>query len=236
MLAAKEFTDQDRRVWRSILSQHETCRESQICDLFLSGVRTLRLTPDETPNLDEINRVLEQKSGFKGVYVKGLEDGANFYRMLASREFPVGNFIRDARDLGYTPEPDVVHDLYGHLPFFTDRDYGEFCRKFGEASLEFLDRPHLFRQFERFFWFTVEFGLIRTPKGPRVFGAGIASSTGECEYALSGRPEVFAFDIDRVRQQEFRIDEMQPRLFILENVEQLYQSLPELVARVRADA
>ena len=98
-----------------------------------------------------------------------------------------------------------------------------------------MDREDLLRQFERFFWFTIEFGLIKTNEGVRVFGAGIASSTGECAYALSDEPEVVPFDIDLIRKQEFRIDQMQKKLFLLESEEQLYSSLDELVKRVEAD-
>src|SRR5690606_15424168 len=110
------------------------------------------------------------------------------------------------------------------------------CQAFGEVSMAFADRPDLFRQFERFFWFTAEFALVKTQQGIRIFGAGIASSTGECNYALSGKPEVRPFDIDAIRKQEYRIDEMQKVLFLLESPEQLYTSLGELRRRVSMDA
>lgn len=231
---SKAYTAEDQETWREILTIHSKRRDGQICDLFLNGLDILGLTEKHIPDLQAVNRILKARSGFEGVLVEGLEEGSSFYRMLANREFPVGNFIRSRQDLGYTPAPDIVHDLYGHLPFFTDRAYGDFCQAFGEAACAFMDQPDKLRQFERFFWFTIEFGLVRTPQGVRVFGAGIASSTGECEYALSGKPEVLPFDIDTIRHQEFRIDVMQPRLFCLESPEQLYASLPELVRRVRA--
>ena len=102
--------------------------------------------------------------------------------------------------------------------------------------MEYAHRPELLRQFERFFWFTAEFGLVKTPEGVRVFGAGIASSTGECDYALSGKAEIRPFSVDGVRLQEFRIDVMQPVLFCLESPAQLYNSLDELCAKVKKDA
>jgi phenylalanine-4-hydroxylase len=196
----------------------------------------LGITEDRIPDLDEINEILESRSGFRGVFVKGLENGENFFRMLSKREFPVGNFIRGYQDIGYTPAPDIVHDLYGHLPFFTDRDYGDFCRDLGAVASRYGGRPGILRQFERFFWFTVEFGLIDTRDGLRIFGAGIASSLGECEYALSGVPEILPFSVDAVRQQEFRIDVLQPKLFCLESLEQLYGSLGELSRKVELES
>ncbi len=232
----KLYTLEDQETWRVILHQHAEKRERQLCDIFLDGVRILNLSEEKIPSLEEVNKILIKSSGFSGVLVEGLEEGASFYRMLAQRQFPVGNFIRDRLDLSYTPAPDIVHDLYGHLPFYTNREYGDFCQRFGEAALEFILRPDLFRQFERFFWFTVEFGLIKTVRGLRIFGAGIASSTGECDYALSGTPVIKKFSIDEIRYQEFRIDQMQPTLFFIESPEQLYDSLGELCARVRRDA
>lgn len=222
------FTPQDHGTWKIILSTHRRQREKQICDLFLKGVDILGFVDDEIPDLPKINRILKNRTGFEGVFVTGLEEGGDFFRLLADRKFPVGNFIRDRQDLSYTPAPDVVHDLYGHLPFFTDQAYSDFCQKFGAAASRYSDRPELLRQFERFFWFTIEFGLIKTTDGVRVFGAGIASSTGECDYALSDRPEVFPFEVDRIRHQEFRIDQMQTKLFCLNNTEELYTSLPQL--------
>ncbi len=231
----KDFGPDGLSTWCAILDKHSKIRSEKIVDLFDRGLRLLEIKNDRIPNLSDINKRLAALSGFKGVFVSGLEDGDRFFSMLAKREFPIGNFLRSKEDLSYTPEPDLIHDLYGHLPFFADRAYGDFCQEFGKMACQFLDRKDLLRQFERFFWFTAEFGLIKTKSGVRVFGAGIASSIGECEYALSGVPEVLPFDVDKIRHQEFRIDEMQKRLFILENVEQLYASLPVLFAKVSAD-
>lgn len=172
-------------------------------------------------------------TGWEGVYVEGFENGESFYRLLSEKKFPIGNFIRDQQDLNYTPEPDVVHDFYGHIPFYADAEYADFNQRFGATAIQYVSQPEKFRQFERFFWFTCEFGLIETEQGRKIFGAGIASSIGECEYALSSKPEILPFDVDVIRRQEFRIDEMQKRLFILKNTKQLYDSLKELESHVR---
>ncbi len=221
--------------WGRILQQHKITREQQVIDLFHKGLQALEISEEQIPSLVDINEKLIKVTGWQGVFVDGLEDGQSFYKMLAQRKFPVGNFIRSKEDLSYTPEPDIVHDLYGHLPFFMDKKYADFCQRFGELACEFLEEPELLRQFERFFWFTIEFGLIKTPQGNRVFGAGIASSTGECDYALSDGPEVLPFDVEVIRHQEFRIDEMQKRLFLLESKEQLYSSLDDLYKKVKVE-
>jgi len=188
---------------------------------------------DSIPDLRSINKKLKDLTGWEGVLVEGLEGGDTFYQLLSERRFPIGNFVRDKKDLSYTPEPDIVHDFYGHIPFYADKEYADFSQKFGEVAMRYVREPEKFRQFERMFWFTVEFGLIETSEGVRIFGAGIASSIGECEYALSSKPEVLPFNLDVVRNQEFRIDEMQKRLFLLKNTKQLYTCLKDLENAVR---
>lgn len=230
---ARAYSSEDRATWRAILHAHRLKRERQICDIFLNGVEILNLREDYLPTLDEVNQILLARTGWRGVLVEGLEEGPDFYRLLARREFPVGNFIRSPKDLSYTPAPDIVHDMYGHLPFYTDQAYAQFCEAFGLEATKYSDRPDLLRQFERFFWFTVEFGLVETPKGRRIFGAGIASSVAECDYALSDQVEVIPFSVEAVCRQEFRIDEMQKRLFLLPSVQHLYDSLDELRARMK---
>ena len=233
VLKDRIFSNDETETWQTVLSTHEKTRRDQVVDIFHSGLETLDIQANKIPQLWEINDTLEKISGFNGVYVTGLEDGKSFYPMLAKRLFPVGNFIRDKRDLSYTPEPDMIHDLYGHIPFLVDRDYAQFCQKIGETACRFIDDDEKFHQFERFFWFTIEFGLIKTDNGSRSFGAGIASSLGECDFALSGGPEVIDFDIELMINQEFRIDEMQKKLFILESKEQLYSCINELVYKIK---
>src|SRR5262245_7977099 len=121
-MEAKDFNAEEQAVWRTILSEHRKKRGDQICDLFLKGVEELGIVEDQIPDMRQINRILSERSGFRGEFVRGYEEGNSFYPMLSERRFPIGNFIRSSKDLSYTPEPDVVHDLYGHMPFFIDRD------------------------------------------------------------------------------------------------------------------
>jgi phenylalanine-4-hydroxylase len=232
-MVQRSFSANEMDAWNIILKDHEKNREIQIVDIYHEGLKILNINSNKIPQLWEINNVLMDYTGFRGKYVTGLEDGNSFYSLLANRIFPIGNFVRDKKDLSYTPAPDMVHDLYGHIPFFINKKYADFCQKFGEIACKYLKYPEKLRQFERFFWFTIEFGLIKTPLGKRIFGAGIASSIGECEYALSNKPEILDFDLKVIINQEFRIDEMQKKLFILESKEQLYDCLEELEKNIK---
>ena len=229
----RKFTADELNTWESIVSLREKKRKFQVIDIYNDGFEELGLNQFEIPQLWKINNTLYSKTGFSGRYVTGLEDGSSFYRMLANRVFPIGNFVRDKEDLSYTPAPDMLHDLFGHIPFLMDEKYANFCYKFGESACKVIDNPEKLRKYERFFWFTIEFGLIQINEVKQIFGAGIASSLGECDYALSNVPEVIDFEIDCIINQEFKIDEMQNKLFILKSVDQLYDSLDELNNKIQ---
>lgn len=230
--AGRVFTDEEHATWGEVVRTQRPRRADQLVPMFADGLAALGMDVDTVPGLDAVNARLKARTGWEGVYVKGLEDGRGFYSLLRERRFPVGNFVRDRGDLNYTPEPDIIHDLYGHLPFYADPAYAEYSHRYGELACRFLDDPVRLRRLERYFWFTLEFGLVETPVGRRIFGAGIASSIGECVYALSEAPEVVPFDVERICAQEFRIDEMQRRLFLLPSIEALYEAFPTLVAVV----
>ena len=114
--------------WNKILTEQLRVRDQQIYKIFGEGVESLGLNSEELPDLAKINEILKAKTGFQGLFVDGLEDGNNFYNLLAHKYFPIGNFIRDHRDINYTPAPDIVHDLYGHIPFLMNSKYADFCQ------------------------------------------------------------------------------------------------------------
>jgi len=228
----REFTQEDQKTWKTLFNNLVDNRRNQAVPMFAHGLEKLEMTAECIPDLNEVNQRLGTITGWKGIPVEGLEEGDSFYPALGERIFPLGNFIRDPNVLSYTPAPDIFHDLYGHIPFYCDEDYAEFCERYGKVAGKYVDQPAKLRQFERFFWFTVEFGLLETNAGRRIFGAGLLSSYGESNYALSDEPKVLPFDIDVIRNQEFKIDEYQKVLFVMKNKEQLYSSLEELERRI----
>jgi phenylalanine-4-hydroxylase len=221
----RQFTSEEDQTWRELFERQEKLRSQQIYHIFEDGLAVLEMESTRVPDLDRVNSILMKKTGFKGVPVTGHEDPRSFFPMLARGDFPIGNFIRDRKDINYTPAPDVFHDLYGHLPFYANEDYAKFSKDFGRRGSKYIENPDLLRQWERLFWFGLEFSLVKTPSGNRVFGAGLASSFGETAYALSSKPEVIPFDLEVIRRQEFRIDIFQEKVFILESPEQLYGCL-----------
>jgi phenylalanine-4-hydroxylase len=224
----KDFTPEEHQTWRRMFEVQAGKRGAQVHPIFSDGLAKLGIGAEGVPKLRTVNERLEPLTGFRGVAVVGLEEDSSFFEMLSRRLFPIGNFIRDPGDLSYTPAPDVFHDLYGHLPFLADRAYADFSAELGRVAMKHRDQPESLEKLSRFFWFTSEFALVRTPAGKRIFGAGIASSIGECDFALSEEPEVLPFDVSKILGQSFKIDEFQRKLFKLESPAQLYSSLPEV--------
>lgn len=223
-----KFTEEESKTWNLLFNRLDLCRRNMAYSLFEQGVHELGLTSEKVPDIENINKKLQSKTGWKVIPVKGLEEGPSFYTALSRKEFPIGNFIRDQKDLGYTPEPDIFHDLYGHVPFLCDKDYAHFSHKYGLLAAKYINDDDKLQKLERFYWFTLEFGLIKTVLGKRILGGGILSSHDESYYSLSDKPETLPFDIEKIVNQDFRIDQIQPRLFILENIDQLYDCLPDL--------
>ena len=228
----RKFTEEEQETWSLLYNNLDRSRKDQIVPMFHEGLDFLGITADRIPNLDEVNQRLKKETGWQGVPVEGLEEGVSFYPALAEKTFPIGNFIRDRQDLSYTPAPDIFHDLYGHIPFFVNKDYARFCEEYGKTARQYVNEPGKLRMFERLFWFTCEFGLTQTDSGTRIFGAGIVSSVDECDYSLSDKPTIIDFDLEKLALQEFRIDVLQERLFLLESPDQLYGCLKEFEAKV----
>jgi phenylalanine-4-hydroxylase len=229
----KTFTTEEVDTWKILYSNLDYERRNMIHPYFKSGLDELGIDETHTPDLADVNSRLSKTTGWQGVAVEGLEGGDSFYPGLKDKKFPIGNFLRSKDDLSYTPAPDVFHDFYGHIPFFTQPKYAKFCEEYGKLASLYLDDPKRLRMYERLFWFTIEFGLIKTNEGTKIFGAGIVSSKSECKYALSNKPEVLPFDPENVAYQEFDIDHIQKRIFLLDTEEQLYSCLPKFDEVVR---
>jgi len=227
MSQSTQFTDKDHQTWQKLFTAQSSLRDQQIAKPFSQGLRLLGIDETKIPEMNEVNSKLRVLTGWQGIYTRGFVEATDFFAMLANKKFPVGSFIRNLEASTYTPEPDVFHDLYGHLPFFADHAYADFCQEFGRRACKYKDSPQTLTEFQRLFWFTIEFALLKTAEGVRVFGAGITSSFSECAYALSDQPRLHSFNVEDIRRKDFRIDIIQEDLFLLESSQQLYSCLDD---------
>lgn len=222
----------DHEVWATLVSRRMETLESQASEVFLSGVRRLGLDRDHVPKVEYVNSRLAELTGWQSRGVPGYLPAKAFFACLAKRQFPTTIVIRPKEKLEYLPEPDIFHDVFGHVPLHCDPVFAEFLQTYGQAALRCEDPYHIER-LGRLFWFTVEFGLIREHGEVKLYGSGLISSLGESLHALES-PDVDRrpFDMDRVCDTPFEIDHYQPVLYVLESFEQLRDSMNECAEQV----
>ena len=191
------------------------------CDEFLRGLDALDLHRSGIPDFHRINEELQRLTGWSVVAVPGLVPDDVFFDHLANRRFPAGQFIRKADQLDYLKEPDIFHDVFGHVPMLTDPVFADYMQAYGQGGQRALSLGRL-ANLARLYWYTVEFGLIETEAGLRIYGAGIVSSRTESLFALdSASPNRLGFDLERVMRTPYRIDDFQQVYFVIPSIQSL---------------
>ena len=215
----EELTSEDHWVWDTLFARQQTLLHGRAVEAFQQSLEVLHLSRPGVPNFDELNEKLHARTGWNVVAVPGLVPDDVFFKHLSERRFPAGNFIRSPKQLDYLEEPDVFHDVFGHVPLLAQPAVADFMQALGELGLQALDRKALHR-LARLYWYTVEFGLARENGDLKIYGAGILSSFGESHYALeSAKPHRVDFDLERVLRTRYRTDTFQQGYFVIDRFE-----------------
>jgi phenylalanine-4-hydroxylase len=218
------YSAEEHAVWRTLFHRQQTVLQGRACAEFLAGVRELGVVADAIPDFRKLDEALSRASGWSIVAVPGLVPDAVFFEHLANRRFPATCFIRRPDQLDYPQEPDVFHDIFGHVPMLMNPVFADYMQAYGQGGLKALGLGSLHR-LARLYWYTVEFGLIATPEGLRIYGSGIVSSKGESVYSLEdGRPNRLGFDLMRVMRTRYRIDDFQTTYFVIGNFAELFEA------------
>lgn len=222
------YTPQDHEIWAHLYRRQEDVLKNRAAPEYLEALKTLQINGDRIPKFDEINALLKPLTGFEVVAVDGLLRDDFFFTLLAQRKFPATCFIRTWEQLDYLQEPDVFHDAYGHVPLLANPIFADFTQAFGEAGLKAIDLG-LLKYAARLYWFTIEFGLIQTVAGLRIYGSGIVSSKGESIYCLEDpTPVRLPFDTMRVLKTDYHIDSYQLTYFVINSYQQLFDAVKAL--------
>jgi len=215
------YTPDEHAVWMTLYERQSALLSGRACDAFLNGLDALDLHRGGIPDFERINEELTRLTGWSVVAVPGLVPDEVFFEHLANRRFPAGRFIRRADQLDYLEEPDVFHDVFGHVPMLTDPVFADYMRAYGQGGLRALGLNRL-HNLARLYWYTVEFGLIDTEAGLRLYGAGIVSSRAESIFALEdASPNRLGFDLERVMRTPYRIDDFQQIYFVIPSLDAL---------------
>ncbi|HNW19569.1 MAG TPA: phenylalanine 4-monooxygenase [Sphingorhabdus lacus] len=219
----EKFGENDHQMWDRLFARQSEMLPGRAADAFLRGLDVLKLSKPGIPDYRELNARLNNATGWEVVAVPGLVPDDVFFDHLANRRFPAGNFIRTPEQLDYLQEPDVFHDVFGHVPMLADPIFADYMVAYGKGGLRSLGFGAL-DHLARLYWYTVEFGLIEQSDGLRIYGAGIVSSYAESIFALDDpSPNRIGFDLLRVMRTEYRIDDFQQNYFVIPGLDELLQ-------------
>ena len=218
------YTADEHAVWDFLYRRQRDILADRADEAVLKGHETLNLNRGGIPNFAEINEELKARTGFTVVAVPGLVPDEVFFNHLANRRFPAGQFIRGRHQLDYLQEPDIFHDVFGHVPLLTNPVFADYMEAYGQGGLRAMKFGKL-KNLAALYWYTVEFGLIETPKGVKIYGAGISSSKDESIFALDDpSPNRIRFDLERVMRTDYRIDDYQQTYFVIRSYDDLIRA------------
>jgi phenylalanine-4-hydroxylase len=221
-----DYSADDHATWAQLYARQRELLVGRASDEFLIAQDAMGMTPDRIPKFDDINRVLGEATGWTLIGVEGLLPELDFFDHLANRRFPVTWWIRKPEQIDYIEEPDLFHDLFGHVPLLMNPVFAEYMQAYGKGGVKAHGiGPEALQNLTRLYWYTVEFGLIQQPDGLRIYGSGIVSSKGESIYCLeSDASNRIGFDLERIMRTRYRIDSYQKTYFVIDSFEQLIRA------------
>ena len=218
------YSQEEHAIWRLLFERQQRLLVGRACREYLEGLDGLDVAASGIPDFRRLSDILDRASGWRIVAVPGLVPDDVFFGHLARRRFPSTCFIRRRDQLDYLQEPDIFHDICGHAPLLMNPVFADYLQAYGEGGLKALGLGHL-QRLARLYWYTVEFGLIATAEGLRIYGSGILSSAGESVYCLGDpRPTRLRFDLRRIMRTRYRIDDFQQLYFVIDNFQQLFDA------------
>ncbi len=217
------YSDDEHAVWATLFERQQALLVGRATEVFLRNQQAMGMSPHQIPKFEDLNRALRKATGWEIIGVEGLLPDLVFFEHLANRRFPVTWWIRRRDQLDYLSEPDLFHDLFGHVPLLMEPAFADYIQAYGRGGVKaHALGPEAIAQLSRLYWYTVEFGLIREAQGLRIYGAGILSSKGESIYCLdSPVPNRLGFDLERMMRTRYRIDTFQKTYFVIDSYEQL---------------
>ncbi|WP_199102749.1 phenylalanine 4-monooxygenase [Aquitalea sp. ASV11] len=220
----ERYSAADHATWATLYQRQCAMLPGRACDEFMQGLQQLEVDADQVPDFAVLNQKLLAATGWRIVAVPGLIPDDVFFEHLANRRFPVTWWLREPHQLDYLQEPDVFHDLFGHVPLLMNPVFADYLQAYGQGGIKAKHLGFL-PVLARLYWYTVEFGLINTPQGMRIYGAGIVSSKSESQYCLdSASPNRVGFDLQRLMRTRYRIDTFQKTYFVIDSFQQLFDA------------
>ncbi len=228
-----KYTAEDHKVWSLLYEEQMAQLPAVATSAYLRGIEVVRFQPDRVPSFDVVNEELSKLTGWTVYVVPGLIDNKPFFEHLYRREFPATTWLRKLSQLKYIEEPDMFHDVFGHVPLLSEPFFCEYLNGLSAIALDYIEDSTAIELMARIYWYTVEFGLIKEDAGTKIYGAGILSSPGETPFCLSKEATHLPFDVDTIFATPYIKDKFQAQYFVIESYQQLFDSLPKIRAEIR---
>lgn len=225
-----KYNDEDLNVWQKLFARQIENLSTKGSKVYLEALNEMKdvLNINKVPDFDELNSVLGDKHGWSIEVVKGLIPVDEFFVLLSKKKFSASTWLRTMEQLDYLDEPDMFHDIFGHIPLLMNEDFSSFAQGIGNIALNYLDNEEVLVKLQRIYWFTIEFGLIKEENQTKGYGAGIMSSFGETNHIFEDNIVIHPFDIEQVIEKEFISTEIQNEYVIIDSYTQLFESLNRL--------
>ncbi len=230
----KQYTQEDNLVWKTLFTRQIKNLENKACDSYLKYINELEseLNENKIPNIENLSTKLYKKSGWKIEIVPGLIPVQDFFKLLSEKKFCSSTWLRKMSQLDYLEEPDMFHDIFGHIPLLLDSNFGDFAQKMGQIGLENLNNEKIIIQLQRLYWFSIEFGIIQEKNIRKIYGAGILSSFQETNTVFEANTTIIPFNLEQIIETDFNNMTLQTNYFELQSFEQLYDSFQQYSAKI----
>lgn len=222
----ENYTKEDFLVWKTLFERQVENLKDKSCTEYLTCLKEFEsvLNAESIPKFEELNNVLKQATGWAVEVVPGLIPVDEFFTLLSQQKFCSSTWLRTMKQLDYLEEPDMFHDIFGHIPLFMDKQFADFAKKMGDLGVKHADNEEVLIQLQRIYWFTIEFGLVEQ-NGLKLYGAGIMSSFGESNFVYTDEPELLPFNLNEIINTSFCNSEIQTKYFVINSFEQLFESI-----------
>lgn len=223
------YTQDDFEVWEILFNRQIKQLQPLASKAYLKGIKDINFSSDKIPNYQEVNELLMKLTGWQIHVVPGLIDNKPFFELMQNRKFCASTWLRKREQLDYLEEPDMFHDIFGHVPLLSNQSICHFLQELARIALRFIDNPQAIEYIARLYWYTIEFGLIREDGELKIYGAGILSSSGESIYALqSTEPQRIDYNIQQIFDTPYIKEHYQEQYFVVDSYEQLFNSIPAI--------
>lgn len=222
------YTNEDFEVWKFLYERQMPVLKEVAALEYLQGIKNIEFVSSKIPSISETNKLLETQTGWELVVVPGIIKEPDFFNLLSQKKFPATTWLRKKDSLDYLPEPDMFHDVFGHVPLLTHYHFTEFFQAIGKLGMQYLHNENIVAMLGRLYWFTVEFGLIKSNNILQIFGAGIISSYSETSFSLSEKPTHLPYEVEMIMNRSYENDHIQDTYYVIDSFEQLYHSIEDI--------